>query len=163
MNCGTFNPKVVGSIPTRPIVRIVRDLATKGYLDPEQAELAESIIRVGNRAVHAEPVSVADAGIVFEWAETLNRSFAVGYSLNFAPNLDFEAQGLVCEYEHCIEHMPLQSKPGDDSCPVFGHDCPGGRLRVATCPAAQARLAGYMPAPPERFVGYRETPDESEK
>ena len=78
--------------------------------------------------------------------------------MNFAPNLDFEAQGLVCEYEHCIEHMPL-GEPSDDSCPLFGHDCPGGRRRIATCPPAQAMLAGYMPVPPERFVGHRESQD----
>lgn len=132
------------------LIAIVRDLEKRGHLDPDQAGLAQSIVRVGNRAAHGELVTGDEAELVFEWADTLNRSFAVGYSLNFAPNLDFEEQGLACEYEHCIEHMPLTG--GEDACPLWGHDCPGGRRRVVTCPTAQARAAGVMPLPEQRFV-----------
>jgi hypothetical protein len=129
-----------------PLSRIVTDLRQSGHLDDDQAELALSIIKLGNRAAHGELIRADEAELVFEWADTLNRSFPVGYSLNFLPNLDFEEQGLVCEYEHCIEHMPLRDK-SQDSCPVWGHDCPAGRRRIVTCPAAQARLAGGWPFP----------------
>ena len=132
---------------------IVRDLQKRRRLDDEQSELALSIIRIGNRAAHGELIAPDEASLVFEWADTLNRSFGVGYSLNFAPNLDFEEQGLVCEYEHCIENMPLRDG-SEDSCPVWGHDCPAGRRRIVTCPAAQARLAGYTTIPAERFEQY---------
>lgn len=145
-----------------PLTRIVTELARRGHLDDDQAGLAISIIRLGNRAAHGELVSPDEAELVFEWADTLNRSFAVGYSLNFAPNLDFEEQGLVCEYEHCIEHMPLRQERSPESCPVFGHDCPGGPRRVVTCPAAQAHLAGHTVIPERRFVGARDETGEAE-
>jgi Domain of unknown function (DUF4145) len=122
---------------TRPLTRMIRALRDRRRIDDEQANLAFAIIRVGNRAAHGEYVTPDDAQEVFSWADTLNHSFGVGYSLNFAPNLDFEDQGLVCEFEHCIENMPLRNE-SDDACPMWGHDCPGGRRRVATCPAAEA-------------------------
>lgn len=118
----------------------IRMLLERGRLDGEQAELALAIIGLGNRAAHGELVTPDEAQEVFGWADTLNRSFGVGYALNFAPNLDFEEQGLTCEFEHCIENMPLRDR-SEDSCPMYGHDCPGGRRRIATCPAAEAWLA----------------------
>jgi hypothetical protein len=150
------------SRPQESLTGIVRELRREGHLRPDQAELADSIIRVGNRAAHGEIVLPEEAEQVLEWADTLNRSFSVGYSLDFAPNLDFDEQGLVCEYEHCIEHMPLREERSDESCPVFGHDCPGGSRRVVTCPAAQAWVAGYSPFPAERFAP-RGEPEEEDR
>ena len=44
---------------------------------------------------------------------------------------DYAKKGLFCEYEYCIEEMPLVH--GELSCPVWGHDCPGGVAKVGTC------------------------------
>jgi len=120
----------------RSLTKMIRTLQERNRIDAEQADLALAIIRVGNRAAHGQIITPDEAREVFEWADTLNSSFGVGYSLNFAPNLDFEEQGLVCEFEHCIENMPLR-RESEDACPMWGHDCPGGRRRIATCPAAE--------------------------
>lgn len=48
-----------------------------------------------------------------------------GYAENFEANDDFLEMGLVCHYEHCIEHMDFLEEQPEKSCPVFGHDCPG--------------------------------------
>jgi len=59
---------------------------------------------------------------------------AVGYSTDYTPHEDYEEQGLLCRWEHCIENMPLPaSQHSPLSCPVFGHCCPGGVLEVASC------------------------------
>jgi len=55
-----------------------------------------------------------------------------GYSRCFEPNPHWKEQGGVCMYEHCIENMPLLIN-GENSCPIFGHDCPGGKLQVSKC------------------------------
>ena len=44
---------------------------------------------------------------------------------------DYKKRGLFCEYEHCIESMPLVN--GYISCPVWGHDCPGGIDKKKAC------------------------------
>jgi hypothetical protein len=68
-----------------------------------------------------------------------NRTYAhhekdsIGYSKDFTPNESFEEQDLLCAYEHCIENQSLQDERDERSCPVFGHDCPGGELQVETC------------------------------
>ncbi|MEM2959701.1 MAG: hypothetical protein QW261_15475 [Candidatus Jordarchaeaceae archaeon] len=36
-------------------------------------------------------------------------------------------------YEHCIENMPLTMERTGESCPLFGHNCPGGEEQVAAC------------------------------
>jgi len=56
---------------------------------------------------------------------------SIGYSKDFRPNKDFAEMGLFCEFEHCIERMPLVR--GVKSCPVFGHDCPAGEKRSRNC------------------------------
>jgi hypothetical protein len=48
-----------------------------------------------------------DAHRLIALADTLNLSFPLGYSPNFEPNSNFADEGLICEYEHCIENMPL--------------------------------------------------------
>ena len=57
---------------------------------------------------------------------------------------DYVEQGLFCEYEYCIEEMPLTH--GKSSCPVWGHDCPGGCAKVETCGKEISDM------PKERFV-----------
>jgi len=49
----------------------------------------------------------------------------------YQPMLDYRELGLFCEYEYCIEDLPLDH--GDLSCPVWGHDCPGGIDKKKAC------------------------------
>jgi len=56
-----------------------------------------------------------------------------GYSRCIEPNPHWREQGGFCEYEHCIENMPLKPEPTEVSCPVFGHNCPEGEDRVSKC------------------------------
>lgn len=59
-----------------------------------------------------------------------------GYSFCFEFNERWERQGGVSGWEHCIENMPC---PGEKAtCPMFGHECPGGAAAVSECEAAQA-------------------------
>lgn len=58
-----------------------------------------------------------------------------GYSLCFEFNEMWDEQGGLCGWEHCIENMP---QSGDErTCPMFGHDCPGGAETVSSCPEAR--------------------------
>ena len=55
----------------------------------------------------------------------------IGYIPDFSPRAGFLQRGLSCPYEHCIELMPL--KYCEISCPVWGHDCPGGQSQLMVC------------------------------
>jgi len=59
------------------------------------------------------------------WVKKYGEERGVGWAEDFKANKDFKEMGLVCAYEHCIEHMPLSEEPTEKSCPIFGHDCPG--------------------------------------
>lgn len=49
-------------------------------------------------------------------------------------NHAFEQMGHMCPYEYCIETQPLHpTADGTKSCPVFGHDCPGGVWQSFFC------------------------------
>lgn len=49
-------------------------------------------------------------------------------------NHAFEQMGHICPYEYCIETQPLHpTAEGDKSCPLFGHDCPGGVWQAFFC------------------------------
>lgn len=61
---------------------------------------------------------------------------SVGYSEDMNPLENWEAHGMVCPYEHCIENSPL--KRGELSCPLWGHNCPGGAKQVSTCFSEEA-------------------------
>jgi hypothetical protein len=65
-----------------------------------------------------------------EWAA---KHGPVGYSENMEPLKDLEDWGMVCAYEHCIERSPLPLERHEGSCPVFGHDCPGGVDLARAC------------------------------
>lgn len=54
-----------------------------------------------------------------------------GYVENSSPMENYEELGLICGYEHCIELQPLTETKL--SCPVFGHNCPGGLSQVRVC------------------------------
>ena len=62
------------------------------------------------------------------------------------PNSHYEKNGLFCEWEHCIENMPITSENTELSCPVFGHNCPGGVDKVKICGKTLAEI------PEERFL-----------
>jgi hypothetical protein len=81
-------------------------LAKSGHVWPEQLALIRVIWDVSSGSLLSGNVTPADALRVIAVADTLNNSFALGYSLNFSPNPDWEEAGLICQYEHCIEHMP---------------------------------------------------------
>jgi hypothetical protein len=108
-------------------------LMKRGSFHTEQIEAIKQILQMCNKAIHGFEVSQEEAEIIIELAEKLNKSFPVGYSINFNPNIDYEKQGFFCEWEHCIEQFPLQEEPNKKSCPVFGHDCPGGVDKIKNC------------------------------
>lgn len=81
-------------------------LAKSGHVWPEQLALMRVIWDVSNSSLLSGEVTAADALRVIAVADTLNSSFALGYSLNFSPNPNWEEAGLICQYEHCIEQMP---------------------------------------------------------
>jgi hypothetical protein len=57
----------------------------------------------------------------------------LGYIERFEPNDAFIRQGIICHWEHCIEYMPLEHNRNENSCPVFGHNCPSGKEQVVIC------------------------------
>ena len=64
----------------------------------------------------------------------LNRDISnfMGYVMIFKPNFSFHKQAItMCAWEHCIEYMPLDRE--ELSCPIFGHNCPGGLAQVSIC------------------------------
>jgi hypothetical protein len=90
-------------------------------------------VSICNQAIHGNPVTREEAEQVINLVNDLNETIATGYSFNFTPNLEYKEQGILCEWEHCIEWMPLPKERNPKSCPVFGHECPGGASRVASC------------------------------
>ena len=46
----------------------------------------------------------------------------------FTENINYNQMGLFCQFDHCIEQMPLPNKENTYSCPVFGHTCPSKNL-----------------------------------
>jgi len=54
-------------------------------------------------------------------------------------NPDWREMGLFCEWEHCIEMMLLRCHRDENSCPIFGHDCPGGPKRTRKCVVESGR------------------------
>ena len=100
-------------------------LLKNGRISKDQGKALMSIVEICNKAVHGVQVSKEEAKEIIMLTERLNKNFSVGYSVNFERNRGYREQGLLCEWEHCGEHFPLREK-SKLSCPVFGHDCPGG-------------------------------------
>jgi hypothetical protein len=115
------------------ISKTIEALGRKEILSAEQIMALRKIIEMCNKAVHGFSISMEEAKEIIKLAEELNRSFSIGYSIAFTPNPDYERHGLVCEWEHCIEWMPLSEKRTKYSCPVFGHNCPGGLAQISRC------------------------------
>jgi uncharacterized protein YutE (UPF0331/DUF86 family) len=115
---------------------IIEALLGNGILRAEQVSALRKIIGMCNKAVHGYNISKREAKDIVNLMEELNQSFSMGYSISFYPNNDFEKQGLVCEWEHCIEFMPLTSKRNIASCPIFGHNCPEGSTHAKACKEA---------------------------
>ena len=116
------------------IIEVLRD---RDVLSSEQVTALRKIIDMCNKAIHGYDVSVIEAKEIIQLTENLNQSFPIGYSISFAPNKDYKEQGLVCEWEHCIEHLPLKQRTTNQSCPIFGHNCPGGADKVSECTESQ--------------------------
>ncbi len=101
-------------------------------IDAEEEGLLARLIRLRTWALHGADLNKEDAHTFFSTVESLN-DFSLGYSLNLSPNDNWQEQGLTCRYEHCIERMPLRRERWPGSCPVFGHNCPGGISQVDKC------------------------------
>ncbi len=112
---------------------IIDALMSNGILRSEQVSALRKIIEMCNKAVHGYDITKREAKDIVNLMEELNQSFSMGYSISFYPNEDFDKQGLICEWEHCIEFMPLPSKRTSASCPIFGHNCPEGSNHATAC------------------------------
>jgi hypothetical protein len=128
-----------------PLPTILGMIIKRNVLDVDQTQALQKILKMCNAAVHGAVVEKNEAEDIISLADQLNRTIAVGYSINFSLNSDYQNQGLTCEYEHCIEWMPLKEQPDEYSCPVFGHNCPGGPGHIRLCGKTLDDI------PPERF------------
>ena len=116
-----------------PLNEIVNRLKKKGWLYKDQVEALKRIIHMCNQALHGQDISFSDAQQIIKLADDLNYTFGLGYVPNFGANEDFDKNGLLCEWEHCIELMPLHEVRSNIDCPIFGHECPGGIGQVMKC------------------------------
>ena len=128
------------------IIQSTKILRRENLIGDDQAGAILSINKICNRAVHGATVTEEEAAQVLDLAEQLNRSFPTGYSINLLPNDKFQEHGLVCEWEHCIEQMPLTEEETELSCGVFGHDCPGGLQVKRACNKSHKDI------PPKRLI-----------
>lgn len=128
------------------ISKLIGVIISKELLSFEQITALQKINNMCNSAIHGSIISKKEAKEIIDLAEELNRSFSIGYSINFSPNKDYKNHDLICEWEHCIEHMPLTENTTKKSCPVFGHNCPGGIERISEC---NLSIDGV---PKERFI-----------
>lgn len=115
------------------LFNIIIRLKDKGWLYQEQVEAISRIIYMCDKAMHGHKIPLSDAQNIISLADDLNHTFGVGYFPNFYANESFDEQGLLCEWEHCIELMPLHEERSNIDCPVFGHECPGGVSKVVKC------------------------------
>jgi hypothetical protein len=87
--------------------QLIEYLAKRGGLWGEQSALMRVIWDLTTGMPLQGQVSAADAERVLALADVLNDSFNLGYSLNFEPNEHWQENGLICQFEHCIENMQL--------------------------------------------------------
>lgn len=90
---------------------LVDAMKDSGKVRPEQVTMLRVLIDAIEAALLSGEADTADAHRLIALADTLNMSFPLGYSPNFEPNDRFEDDGLICEFEHCIENMPLPGIP----------------------------------------------------
>ncbi len=139
----TQTGKSTSEYTTLSLVDLTRKIRV---LSSEQFSALKKIISICNKAIHGASVSKSEAEEIIGLTEQLNGSFSTGYSIDLSVNTEYEKQGLLCEWEHCIELMPLSEKPTKLSCPVFGHNCPGGLVKVSSCDRTIAEI------PKSRFI-----------
>lgn len=126
--------------------QIINALQRKKIIFPEQISALKKILNMCNKAVHGEIISTSEANQIIDLADELKKSFSIGYSIDFTPNRDYVEQGLFCEWEHCIELMPLSKENTELSCPIWGHNCPGGLEMISKCDKKKEDF------PKERFM-----------
>jgi hypothetical protein len=129
-----------------PISKFMEIFEKMEILSKEQTIAIRKIINMCNKAIHGEVISNDEAREIINITDELNKSFSTGYSIDFKENLEYEKNGLFCKWEHCIERMPLSKKRTEFSCPVFGHNCPGGLVEIKKCGKKISDI------PKERFV-----------
>lgn len=122
-----------GAVLPKTIKQYIEVLLKKNYLSSDQAEAFNTILNMCNEAVHGAELSKSQAKEIITLMERLNNSFSLGYSINVNSNDTYEEQGLVCEWQHCIENFPIHDGETLLSCPIFGHDCPGGKKAKDDC------------------------------
>jgi multisubunit Na+/H+ antiporter MnhG subunit len=122
-------------LPTKreTLSEFIEVLKIKEILNPEQVSALRKIVDMCNKAVHGYTISKEEAKEIVDLADKLNQSFSVGYSIDFSKNENYKKHGLECEWEHCIEFMPLGEERTEKSCPIFGHDCPEGSDKASEC------------------------------
>jgi hypothetical protein len=98
-----------------------------GRLWPEQTVLLKVLLDISQDALMSGDVEPADALRVIAVADVLNQSIRLGYSLSFEPNEHWQEQGLICEYEHCIENMPVPPIPRSEQVSWRAHVSEGLR------------------------------------
>jgi hypothetical protein len=98
-------------MPPEDLPGLVKFVAKHGHLWAEQQALLRMLIDLTDSALLSGQVEPSEAQRIIGLADTLNESFAVGYSLNFGWNEDWEEQGRICPFEHCIENMPNPQIP----------------------------------------------------
>lgn len=138
------NKLKIGNSEKVPLNKIVNGLNEIKVLNDYQANALKEIIFASNKAIHGKNISDNDAREIIDLAEQLSRSFAIGYVPNFNKNLDYKKQGLICEWEHCIEYQPLKPNRDEESCKIFGHDCPGGKETCVNCKKEISDLADRL-------------------
>lgn len=119
------------------IIQLTDILSKCNYLNPEQTAAIRKITGICNKAVHGIDISEEDAATVINLTERLNNSFPIGYSINIFENPDYAENGFSCEWEHCIEHSPVERETSEKSCPLWGHNCPGGLVTLTNCRVAK--------------------------
>jgi hypothetical protein len=88
------------------IFTLIETIKEKNMLSSEQISALRKIFNMCNKAIHGFPISEEEAREIIDLAEELNKTFSLGYSIDFSPNFNYEEQDLTCEWEHCIEWMP---------------------------------------------------------
>ncbi|MCP4566635.1 MAG: DUF4145 domain-containing protein [FCB group bacterium] len=137
----------ITNIRTRSLRGYMQSLTAAKLINPDQAGALLHISHMCNKAVHGHDVTRSEAIEIIELTERLNQSFSIGYSINVDKNDQYADHGLICEWEHCIEHFPLLEEDDKNiSCQIFGHNCPGGSEVRIQCILTMADF------PPDRHI-----------
>lgn len=115
------------------ILKMLGIFKNNKFLSSYQFNALWNIVTMCNQAIHGSLISKEEAKEIIDIAEELNKSFPNGYSIDFSINPTYEQHGMACEWEHCIELMPLTEDRTPNSCPLWGHNCPGGIDKISKC------------------------------